>query len=123
MSMTRQEVIKQLEDMLEGRDSLDAMLVCVGGARDALKYLKECNIPETPSEEVLRAISDTRLEYPNYKLGNVKLYQAIRVAVLTPPKPKMKTVWYFTAMLHGQLRLFTHSSESEAITNREHPLR
>jgi hypothetical protein len=91
MSMTKEEVIVEIEKMLVVPQSF--YRICPEGLRDALRYLKEPTLPVVPSDAILKAINDARGHSSLNIEGNRKVYDAIRAALLTPPKPKMKTVW------------------------------
>jgi len=101
-----------------------------------IKYVENAPImPEHPSDELLLAMfnawdrTNNRGEGKYAKLsdwqdkGYHAEYSALRAALSTPPKPKMKTVWYFSAKLDGMSRVYDHDSEENAIQNHANPLR
>ncbi|CAB4198058.1 hypothetical protein UFOVP1323_62 [uncultured Caudovirales phage] len=85
--------------------------------RDALK---QPIMPEHPSDELLNAMSQFYGDRRDY---NAKRYEALRAALTTPPKPKMKTVWKFsyTFTPHNENRVYvTDHSDAEADVRKYH---
>lgn len=82
-------------------------------------------MPEHPSDELLdvmiAAPPDNSSEKYPYNKGK---YNALRAALLTPPKPKMKTVWKFsyTYTPCNENRVYDHTDESNVQFTRKQVL-
>lgn len=122
MSMSKNEMIIEIEKMLIIPQP--HYRICIDSLRDAHMYLKEPTLPVVPSDAVLEAITDARGHSSVNTQGNRKVYDAIRAALLTPPKPKMKTVWKFSYTFAEKLpslkqnRVCVFDTEFDAIQDR-----
>lgn len=80
---------------------------------NALKVLLNAPImPEHPSDELLQVMKIYSIDGNVY---NTERYNALRAALLTPPKPKMKTVWKLAYTdIYGDNQIITFEKECEA---------
>lgn len=122
MSMSKNEMIIEIEKMLIIPQPY--YRICIDSLRDAHMYLKEPSLPVVPSDAVLQAITVARGNSPVNIQGNRKVYDVIRAALLTPPKPKMKTVWKFSYTFAEKRlglkenRVCVFDNEDEAVSDR-----
>ena len=90
-------------------------------AHEALKVLLAASVmPEHPNDELLNAMSQFYGDRRDY---NAKRYEALRAALTTPPKPKMKTVWKFSYTFQDINRVDIHYSEADANYSRNDIIR
>jgi hypothetical protein len=81
-------------------------------AHEALRVLLAASVmPEHPSDELLNAMSQFYGDRRDY---NAKRYEALRAALTTPPKPKMKTVWKYSYTFMDVNHVEEYSVEADA---------
>lgn len=113
--MTKNEVISQLQEKINraGRLGNSEITICVEGAKEGLKFLKEPPVgvmPQLSTIEVRGIIRD------NIQDGAAAIYDAIYKHL---NKPKSMYVWYCEAKIDGswQVKMFRYSKKSDAEGN------
>jgi hypothetical protein len=94
--------------------------------RTVINYIRTSPLmPENPSDEIVSKLygggHDDGSGRPHVVNIGRRRYNALHTALMTPPKPKMKTVWYSAARgkKDKQAYVWEHSTQDEADRNRK----
>lgn len=116
LTYTREQLIKQIDGRLKDMKPGNCTTVCADALISARTHLL-ASMPEEPTRELLECMLFAYNRAPNYEGWDKKwlsAYQALRAALTTPPKPKMRKEWCFYCRHKGREEFHVFHSEKAA---------
>ena len=113
MDKQRTDMIKYLQNLINLNGQIGFVRTSSLNVQDIIKMLQQPIMPEQPTDELIDIMvnavcksyglsKNTFNELPRACRAE---YNALRAALSTPPKPKMKTVWKFSYTYSDELNM------------------